>query len=971
MNRLTLTFLSTYRFWALVIPISIASILIGTSTGIHYADSGRDQAVAVGAFLDNALPNLDPSTSLEWELVDAFPNLEFHNPIYILQEPGSNDMWVAEHQGKIYRFDQRTDVSEGERVQILDISSQVKQDDASGLKSFVFHPEYGQAGSPNANYVYLFYRYTPSPPVSDDDAYVRLSRFTVNGNGTIDKASEYVLIQQFSNSRWHDGGDMLFDDEGFLFVSLGEDTDVSKSQTLDGALFGGIIRIDIFMDESRSHPIRRQPQNRTSSLPSGWEDSFSQGYYIPNDNPWISESGQLLEEFYAVGFRSPHRMTYDAVEDEIWIGEVGEYQREEINVLKKKANYGWPIWEGSIPGDKVGNTVLTEGELTFPLFEYTHAEGQAVIGGHVYRGSEFATELGGKYLFADYNTRNVFSLERDAETGEPIVEFLAKSPAGGALGGIGKNADEEPYFVRWGWYNQDNGKIYKLTKSTQVVEDPPALLSQTGAFTNLQSMTPKNALIPYSVVNPLWSDGTDKERWFAVPNNGSHNFPQEQFAYSEEGNWEFPNGTVFVKHFEYNNKKIETRFMARGDNGEWYGLSYRWRDDQSDADLLEDGLTATIDVGGGETLEWQFPSRAECSRCHTGVAGSVLGFKTRQLNKDAYYPTTGRTANQLDTYATLGLLGNNFDESQLDDVLTASALDDQSADVSHRVRSYLDSNCSHCHQPGGPSVALFDARLTTPLEEQNIVNGPVVKELQPATVLIKPGSPEQSVMYVRMNSLEEGVAMPPLAKKKLDPVALALLEEWINDPLLPVELVEFQGVADGSSVNLYWETLSEQNNFGFEIERRSGSSDYVNIGFVEGRGTTNEAQVYRFVDTTPLSHGQALGYRLKQIDYNGQFEYSQEVTVRLDTPHAAQLHDNYPDPFNPVTTIEYEVPLQGAVTLTLYDVLGREVRQLVDEVQPAGRHRISLDASDLTSGTYIYRLETGEVALSKTMVLTK
>ncbi len=971
MNHRLLALLYTYRFLAFALVLTAISLFIGSTSGIHYADHGRDQAVAVGKFLDGQFPNLDPNTSLNWQIVDAFPNLSFVNPIYLLQEPGTNYIWVAEHAGKIYRFEKNSNVTAGERTQILDISSQVKQDDVNGIKSFAFHPEYGQSGSPNAKYVYIFYKYTPNPPVNDDDGYIRVSRFTVNDNGTIDKGSEYVLIHQYSSNKWHDGGDMLFDKDGFLYISVGEDTNVAKAQMLDGGLFGGVLRIDVDQDPSRSHPIRRQPQNVAYNMPSGWEDSYSQGYYIPNDNPWVNENGQYIEELYAVGLRAPHRMTYDAVEDKIWIGEVGEYQREEVNILKKKANYGWPIWEGDLPGDKVGSTVLTDGDLTFPTYAYSHAEGQAIIGGHVYRGSVFANELGGKYIYADYNTRNVYALSVDESTGETTVEFLAKSPSGGLLGGIGKDADNELYFIRFASYQSNNGKIFKLQKSSQEVSNAPALLSQTGAFNSLSSLTPKNAMIPYSVNNPLWSDGTDKQRWFAVPNNGSHNYPQEQLTFSEEGNWEFPGGSVFMKHFNYNNKKIETRFLVRGDNGEWYGLSYKWRDDQSDADLLEDGLTTTIDVGGGETIEWQFPSRDECFKCHTDNSGIVLGFRTRQLNKQSYYPTTGRTANQLDTYAHLGLLGNEFDESRLDNVLTSASLDDDQADVSLRVRSYLDSNCSHCHQPSGTAVASFDARLTTPLDQQNLVNGPVVNPLVPNSAVIKPGHPEQSVLYLRMNSVEEGVAMPPLAKKKLDQKALDLLMEWINDPLLPVDLVNFQGVADGTSVNLQWETRTEQNNYGFEIQRRSASSDFVKIGFVEGQGTTSDAQDYRFVDEHPITGGEVLIYRLKQIDFDGQFEYSPEVTVRLDAPNRAKLHDNYPDPFNPVTTIEYEVPLQGAVKLTLYDMLGREVRQLVDAAQPAGRYRISLDASDLPSGTYIYRLQTGDVALAKKLVLAK
>ena len=955
-----------------IVPILAWILIVGNTGSTYQAEYGLDGGVEVKKFLNEKLPNIDPDASQNWQIVDAFPNLTFVNPIYLLQEPGTDDLWVAEHAGKIYRFPRNENVTEAERTVILDISDQVKQDDVSGIKSFVFHPEYGEAGSPNASYIYIFYRYTPTPPAANEDAYLRVSRFSVLGDGTIDKSSEFVLIHQFSYNRWHDGGDMTFDNDGFLYISLGEDTNVANAQRLDGGLFGGILKIDVDMDPSRSHPIRRQPQN-TAVIPAGWEDSYSQGYYIPNDNPWVDESGAYLEEYYAVGLRAPHRMTYDNVEDEIWIGEVGEGRREQILHLVKKANYGWPVWEGTLPGDKIGNVVLTEGDLTFPIYEYSHLDGQAVIGGHVYRGTEFAAELYGKYIYADYLTRTVHALSFDEVTGEPYVEFLAKAPAGGLLGGIGKDADNELYMIRFAGYNTTNGRIYKLERITQEVSNPPALLSQTGAFSNLSTMAPVGGLIPYEVINPLWSDGTAKQRWFAIPNNGTHNFSHEQIEYSEQGNWIFPTGSVFVKHFEYNDKKIETRFLVRGDDAQWYGLSYRWRDDQTDADLLDDGLITTIDVGGGESIDWQFPSRIECFQCHTDNPGTVLGLRTHQLNRDAFYPTTGRIANQLDTYAHIGLLGNDFDESQLDDVLTAVPLDDETAELSLRVRSYLDSNCSNCHQPSGTAVGLFDARLTTPLEEQNIVNGPVVKPIVPDPVVISPGDLGSSVLFVRMNSLEEGVAMPPLARHVLDQDALTVLSRWIAElgAALPVDLAGFQGIADGSSVILDWRTLSEQNNYGFEVERRTQTTAFETIGFVEGMGTTDVEQEYRFVDETPVSNGDPLLYRLKQIDFDGRFEYSMEIEVEPNTPGQAILYDNYPDPFNPTTNIEYEVPAQLQVTLIVFDMLGREVARLVDADQPAGRYRVTLDAADLPSGTYVYRLVAGNKVIAKKLVLAK
>ncbi|CAN0554110.1 unnamed protein product, partial [Laminaria digitata] len=325
-----------------------------------------------------------------------------------------------------------------------------------------------------------------------------------------------------------------------------------------------------------------------------------------------------------------------------------------------------------------------------------------------------------------------------------IVEYLAKAPAGGLLGGIGRDVDDELYFIRFAGYNTTNGRIFKLKKTTQEISEPPAKLSQTGVFENLTTLSTSAGLIPFDVLAPLWSEGADKQRWFAIPNNGSYNYSHEQITFSKDGNWGFPTGSVLVKHFGYKDQKIETRLLVRGDDAEWYGLSYKWRDDQSDADLLADGLTTTIDVDG-ESIAWRFPSRVECFQCHTDAAGTVLGLKTRQLDKDLFYPTSGKVANQLDSYAHIGLLGNDFDASVFDDALTSAHIGDESVAPGFRVRSYLDSNCAHCHQPSGPAVALFDARLTTPLDEQGIINGPVVKPLDlQDPLVISPGNLEPS-----------------------------------------------------------------------------------------------------------------------------------------------------------------------------------------------------------------------------------
>ncbi len=188
---------------------------------------------------------------------------------------------------------------------------------------------------------------------------------------------------------------------------------------------------------------------------------------------------------------------------------------------------------------------------------------------------------------------------------------------------------------------------------------------------------------------------------------------------------------------------------------------------------------------------------------------------------------------------------------------------------------------------------------------------------------------------------------------------------------LPVELTAFTGIVDQRSVDLQWTTASELNNAGFDIERSISGSNYERIGHVPGNGTTTEASSYVYTDEEVHWESAQLYYRLRQIDFDGRFSYSQAITIEAPAPGEAVLFKNFPNPFNPSTIIRYDVPLQGHVRLKVYDVTGREVAVLVDTEVAAGRHQTLFDASNLASGVYFYRLETAQKSLVQSMLLAK
>ncbi len=196
----------------------------------------------------------------------------------------------------------------------------------------------------------------------------------------------------------------------------------------------------------------------------------------------------------------------------------------------------------------------------------------------------------------------------------------------------------------------------------------------------------------------------------------------------------------------------------------------------------------------------------------------------------------------------------------------------------------------------------------------------------------------------------------------------------LGNIILPVELTSFAATAQGNSVNLKWNTATEINNRGFDIERKaisdnSNQSSWEKIGFVSGFGNSTEPKSYSYNDNQLTSGNYS--YRLKQVDYNGSFKYSNEIEVTINVPVQFTLDQNYPNPFNPSTKIKFSIPQNGLVTLSVYNTLGQKVADLINGNLTQGEHQINFDASKLTSGIYYYRLESNNNVSVKKMILLK
>ena len=591
-------------------------------SGYFLQPAGLTGPVAIGKFLNGNLPAVTPGDgqNLNWSVEPAFPNLIFNSPLVITPHPRQDRLFVASRDGLIEHFDYDENTT-GKEV-LIDLRSEVAVVWDGGFLGLAFHPDFGQAGSPNRNYFYVYYSARESnvdelPQACNHTcfscadngnffgSYLRLARYSVfDGTLTVDTNSELQLFNVRLFNGTHRGGGLHFGKDGFLYLAIGDQARRTTAQDIANNFEGGVIRIDVDQQGgSISHPPRRK-----MGVEVGESDEFTGvGYYIPNDNPWQAPDNSLFEEYYQNGHRNPHRMTMDRVTGEFWIGEVGAGSREEVTIVKAGQNGGWPIYKGNrfrqFTACNSHNLPLGPGEYNPPVVDFLRSEANAIIGGYVYRGAKFPS-LYDQYLCGGYSQNRIFSIQKDADGGYSKTHFADFSP--GRLITWGEGPDAELFMGR----QSSSTTLYKL-KATGSNPPAPVLLSQTGAFSDLINLVPAPGLIPYELIEPFWSDNSDKARWIAIPNNGSHNTTAEKIRFSENGNWQFPNGTVFIKHFELGGKRLETRFEVKGDDGQFYYLTYKWNAAGTDATLLTSGGSASyfqiVDSGWGpvDHCGWQ------------------------------------------------------------------------------------------------------------------------------------------------------------------------------------------------------------------------------------------------------------------------------------------------------------------------------------------------------------------------------
>ena len=673
-----------------------------------------------------------PSGATAIALVDAFPMLPAINaPVGMTQAPGdAAHFYVWEQSGQIVRFDAANPTATSTVLDLAAVANKLKFGDGEdGLLGLAFSPKWQTDHT-----AYLSYNTPSAAPAGFDSVLSRIK--SSDGGATFDLATEQVILQFGQPFTNHNGGNILFGPDGYLYAGFGDGGSGydpgNRSQDLT-LFFGKMLRLDVDGQAT---------------------------YAIPPDNPFANDATGKKKEIYAYGLRNPWRWSFDRDTGQLWVGDVGQDRWEEVDQLALGGNYGWKVMEGTHCTDNT-TTCSLPGALP-PVLDYGHPStgdpqpGNSITGGYVYRGKQVPT-LAGSYLFADFTSGRLWRIVYDADGKAQRDELLE---TGKNISSFAEDLDGELYVLSYG-----EGRIFKIVAgSNQPGTNFPERLSATGCVDPQDPSVPAANVVPYDVNVPLWSDGAAKRRWVSIPAGA-------QIHVNDDGDWDLPIGSVLMKEFAVDGQRVETRLLVRHADGDWAGYSYEWLPDQSDAVLLPGSKTK--DLGNGKS--WYYPSRNDCLQCHTAAAGRTLGLETAQLNRDG-----DGVGNQLDLFAAMGWLDAPL-PSPPAMMPKYPAPDDQAAPLDQRARAYLHANCSFCHRMGGTGRVPPDWRFGLTLMQTGACNAqPEDGDLGIAgATVLTPGSPATSLASVRMHALDAS-RMPPLASHVVDPDGTALVDAWIG-----------------------------------------------------------------------------------------------------------------------------------------------------------------------------------------------
>ncbi|WP_417385426.1 PQQ-dependent sugar dehydrogenase [Gimesia sp.] len=751
-----------------------------------------------------------PEPGLPYETELAFPQLKFNQPLAIATAPGEKRFYVAERKGKIFSFnyeDQQTSQAD------LFFDLKVKEPALNEIYGITFHPRFAEN-----RYVYICYVLKPELPHG-----TRVSRFKVLDTDPprCDPDSEEILIEWLSGG--HNGGCLRFGPEGYLYISTGDGGPASPPDIHNAGqdvsnLLSCILRIDV------DHAGKAKP------------------YSIPSDNPFVNREG-VRPEIWAYGFRNPWKMCFHPENGDLWVGDVGWELWELVYRVEKGGNYGWSIREGLQPvkpGLKPGPTPILP-----PTVVHSHREARSITGGYFYESPRLK-ELNDTYIYGDYSTGKLWGL-RYSDKRVNWHEELANSTLKVTAFAIDDTG--EVYIV-----DIEGGGFHRLVPIKESEHNPefPTLLSQTGLFQDTAKHEVAPGVIPYSINAPAWADYATAERFVALPDETTIDVVKKKI-------WNFPKDSVLVKTISIETElgnpatayRLETQVM-HFNGARWLGYSYRWNEDQTDATLVpSSGDQIKLEIATSEqpekkiNYEWPIPSRAECAVCHTPYQNylSILSFEEPQLNRSQKYGET--VDNQLRALAHVKVLPESVwtDSKGAHANYLVNPYDPEEA-LNSRARSYLHTNCRHCHRSNGGGGATIELDAGLNIDAMKAMG---VRPTQGTfgildAQVIAPSDPYRSVLLYRMSKLGKG-RMPYSGSSIVDTRGTRLIRSWIES--LP-------GIAGDTT----FEVARLRNRQGNLLEDavQIEDQDFVGQKLLEVLGTTSGGlRLLQTLDATPIS----------------------------------------------------------------------------------------------------------------------
>ncbi len=683
-------------------------------------------------------PDLSPPYVAE----AVWPHITFNQGLDITLLESKGLIFVTERFGKIWQVPSNLNSRPESAVLFADMKAHIPS--LNRLLGLAFHPDFES----NPKF-YLYYALNTAEP----GFVCGLSQFEVDTNGSVLPGSRVRLMHFPADG--HTGGDIQFGPDGMLYVPIGDlvppsPPDSKKAAQDLGQIAGKILRIDV--------------DGKDSELPYG----------IPKDNPFLGVEG-ARPEVWAYGLRNPWKIAFHPENGELWLGDVGWEQWEMVHRIEKGGNYGWSVMEGPMPTNPYQDTGPSP--ISHPIANYDHFLGASITGGY-FVSSDRLPDLEGSYVYGDYVTGKVWALSWDGERVATNREI----------------ADTRQDIVTFGIDESGDILFLELSPNTslqRLVDNPrtentssfPTKLSETGLFENVARQIASVGVYDFEINSPMWQDGYESDYWLGMPNGTGLKTTVEERRGFPVINYLKPDDMVLAKTVHKDGHRVETQILHF--DGYWRGYSYRWNESQSDATLVDkEGLDTEI-----QGRPYRFPSRSECIRCHGSNFNRPLAFFPGQMNRDG----------QLERFKELGLVDGVFEE-----MATAQPLvnpKDSTESIESRARSWLHSNCAHCHKVSGGSGLTAQMNIAVSTSQLELI-GHAPKRgyfgLDQAPQ-IDPGNPYRSILYYRVATKGAG-HMPMVGAQTLDQEGVRLVHDWIRsmspDASVPAYTLEPKSVEE-------------------------------------------------------------------------------------------------------------------------------------------------------------------------------